>query len=96
MFHLVCFVITENDMLPDKFQRTTPTHTENGMLVDSSHVSCSSMKPEAINNIKAGKLSVSNEEHILNGVEMPPPSSDESRYPAVIDNSKGRVSLKPH
>ncbi|CAL9782025.1 unnamed protein product, partial [Musa acuminata subsp. burmannicoides] len=31
-------LLNENDMLPDKFQRTTPTHTENGMLVDSSHV----------------------------------------------------------
>ncbi|RRT46531.1 hypothetical protein B296_00052443 [Ensete ventricosum] len=50
----------ENKMEVEAFGRNDPRRmsSENGRLVDSPHVSCSSMKPEAINNMKAGKLCV--------------------------------------
>ncbi|CAL9753962.1 unnamed protein product [Musa acuminata subsp. burmannicoides] len=89
----------ENDSQPNKFQRTTPSPhlVENGRTVDLSDVACSSIKPEAINNIEARKLPLDIKEHTVNGTRVAHSSPDGLRHPAVVVNAKVQVSVKaPH
>lgn len=99
MCYHICFVITENDSQPNKFQRTTPSPhlVENGRTVDLSDVACSFIKPEAINNIEVRKLPLDIKEHTVNGTRVAHSSPDGSRHPAVVVNAKVQVSVKaPH
>ncbi|RZS09921.1 hypothetical protein BHM03_00041053, partial [Ensete ventricosum] len=95
----ICFVLTEKDSQLNKFQRTTPSPdlVENGRTVDLSDVACSSIKPEAINNIKARNLPVDIKEHTVNGTRVAHSSPDGLRPPAVVVNANVQDSTKaPH
>ncbi|URD89037.1 hypothetical protein MUK42_26574 [Musa troglodytarum] len=75
----------ENNLLPNKFQRTTASDlVANGKIVNLSHNACSSMNSGALDNSKAGKHPVDKKEHITKDIKAVQPSSDGLMHPAVM------------
>ncbi|XP_073003611.1 uncharacterized protein [Typha latifolia] len=90
---------TEHDMRPTKFPRMTPSNlpVENGRTLLPYHVAapCSSVKPDAIFNVKAEKL-LDNKEKKTNGIPEAQRPPAELRLPvSAVASGNGEVSMRP-